>query len=146
MQRALTELTIGAARAGREQERRIRDMSAAELDLQFQYEISGTAENGWGFVSLTVNFDVSFYYAPGQRDNDLEHPHMTFGAEADVPVGVTAVVTSWLEDVDNGAILGCTVAVGVISDSHRPFTGKVNLNFQGYGMTPTESAADVAVE
>lgn len=131
MQRALTGLTIGVAKQMRAREQRDREMGFAEIEQQFQVKITGTAGGAFGFESATISFDYPFYYAPGQRDSELDRPHMTFGGEASTAVAISAVVTGWDVDAESGAIQGAVVAIGV-SGAEVDYTGVVHLNFQGF--------------
>lgn len=140
--RAVQGMTLGVIKATRAREERNQQMGYAEVDLQYQVPISGTANTGIAFTTITLSFEIDFFYAPGQRNNDLERPHLTVGGESDVPIGLTAVVTAWEEDPDNGAIRGATVAIGVIAATSTPFTGTAHLNFQGYG-AQTEDDTDL---
>lgn len=133
LQRALHGLTVGAVNAQRAKERRNREMATTEVDFQYRIEISGTASAGIAFVEVELDFDVEFYYAPAQRDSDLERPHMTFGGEADGQVGITATVVAWKEDEMTGAITGATVAIGVLASVNTDFSGAAHVNFQGWG-------------
>jgi hypothetical protein len=145
-QRTLADLTIGNIKSMQQHAERTAELSLQETTQQYQFEISGTASTGLAWATMTVTFDYEVYYAPGQRDSDLDRPHFYFGAEiappiADppedhpepVPVAVLATVTRWLINDDNGAIIGAHVAVGCFTDHDGvPFTGLVHLSFQGF--------------
>lgn len=129
--RAMSDLTVGTLRAQRARALRDRQMGAAELDLQYQIDITGVGGLAPGFTTIQVDFDYEIYYAPGQRDSTLETPHFTHGAVVVGSVMVTAHVQSWTTDEDNGAFIGALVMIGVIGSGS--YTGTVHLNFQGYG-------------
>lgn len=132
LERSLAAITVGAVRATRAKEKMTADLATAERDVQYQIAVSGTANTGIGFSTVDIVFDVNFHYAPGQRDSDLRYPQMTFGAEADAQVALTAVVSSWDVDDGTGAVKGATVVVGAISDDERLYNGKIHITFQGY--------------
>jgi hypothetical protein len=121
-------------------------MGLQEAMQQFQLEFSGTAELTWGFASLNLVFDFPFYYAPGQRDPDFDRPHFWFGAVVNTPIAVTAVVTAWSIDEDNGAVIGATVHVGVCAATPGvAFDGVVHLTFQGFSAL-SEGGQDIDVD
>jgi hypothetical protein len=130
--RALMDLTVGLLQTTRARDRRDRQMGLAELVQQFQFEFSGTAGTLWGFASKTLVFEFPFYYAPGQRDPDFEHPHYWFGAEVSPPVAVSGTVTHWVYDDKSGAVIGAAVAVGVCGAAAAlAYEGTAHLTFQG---------------
>jgi hypothetical protein len=130
--RALMGLTLLDSKAMGQRHERDRQMGLSELMQQFQYEFEGTAGTLWGFANKTIQFEFPFYYAPGQRDPDFAFPQFWFGAEASPPVAVSATVTNWLTDEDNGAVVGATVAVGVCGNAAAAaYSGTVHLTFQG---------------
>lgn len=133
LRRAMAQVTLGTALRIQARAQREAQVAIRELDLQYQVPISGTADSGPAFSTVTLEFDVDFFYAPGQRDSELTRPHMTFGGEADGEIMLTATVTDWTIDDDNGAITGCTVAVGAVAATSTAFKGLVHLNFQGWG-------------
>lgn len=130
--RAIADLTLGvvkstAARAAVDQE-----LALTETDQQYQIPVSGTARTVAGFGVLAITFDYPFYYAPGQRDSDLERPHMVYGAECDAFVVLHAHVQDWDIESATGAIVGATVVVACLSAADIDFTGKLHLTFQGF--------------
>lgn len=145
LHRAIAELTIGTVRSTREREARDREMGYAEIEQQYQFAISGTAvpSLAWTVDPIEIDFDYPFYYAPGQRDSDLDRPQFYSGVEVTPPVAVSIVVSSWTLDPDNGAVIGCTVNVGVVGDVTLPaYAGVVHLTFQGYGGLAEPEAED----
>lgn len=132
--RALRGLTVDAVRAQRARTSLDRTMGANELDLQYQVDVSGQADSYVALTVVEIDFEVDFYYAPGNRDSDLQRPHMTCGGEADSQVILGATVVAWHDNALTGAIQGADVAVSVHAPSLTDFKGKVHLNFQGWGM------------
>jgi hypothetical protein len=151
--RAMLELTIGATKSMQRRAARDREMGLAEIEQQFQFEISGNAAITFAFAEVDVPFDYPFYYAPGQRDSDFNRPHFWFGAETSVAVAIVATVVAWELDEDNGAVIGATVAIGVAAGQPAvptqgvgvPFTGWAHLTFQGFSAL-AEDEIDLAVE
>jgi len=144
LERALRELTIGAVQAGRAHDQLNRTMGATELDLQYQLEISGKADTVIALTTKSIDFEIDFFYAPGNRDSDLERPHMIFGGEADAPVALSATVVAWHEDPDSGAVTGADVAIGACAPTLTPFTGKVHITFQGWGLVRDTAETETA--
>lgn len=142
LQRSMVRLTVGVARSMRARERRDREMGLAEMEEQFQVEISGNATTGLVWASQELSFDCSFHYAPGQRDSELDRPQFWFGAVVSPAVLVTAVVTAWTVDEDTGATIGATVAIGVMAAGPGAYAGHVHLTFQGYGALIEEDTVD----
>lgn len=132
--RALLDISIGVTKSMQTRQALDAQMGLDELELQFQVKISGTATGtlSWGEV-MEIPFDFPLHYAPGQRDSELIRPHFWYGAEIITasPVLVTAVVSDWLTDEDNGATVGAKVRMGVIGASD--FEAVVHLTFQGFG-------------
>lgn len=145
-QRTLSALTIGNVKSMQERSARTAEIALQETTQQYQFEIAGTASMGLAWSTVQVALDYEFYYAPGQRDSDLDRPQFYFGAEVappiddppedhpePSPVAVTATVTRWLINEDNGAIVGAHVAIGCFADRDGvPFTGLAHLSFQGF--------------
>lgn len=131
LHRAIAGMTIGVVKSTRARDARDAQMGLSEIMQQFQLEFSGVGGAAWGFATLPVVFDFPFYYAPGQRDPDFDRPHFWFGAEVTPAMGVSATVTGWSKDPDNGAIIAATVALGV-SGPPVAFKGIVHLTFQGF--------------
>lgn len=135
--RAVAALSLGAVRETQRREARRRNMGLEEMDLQFQVAISGDAGTQADWDTFSIDFDFPFYYAPGNRDSDLDRPHFTFGAvvEDGSPVVVSACVTGWQLNEETQGVTGATVAVcAVAPGTSQPvsFGGYVHLNFQGY--------------
>lgn len=129
--RAVAHITVDAIHSERARKRKDREMGADEIDAQFILAVKGTATSIPGFGSVTVPFDHSFFYAPGQRDSDLETPVFTSGAESFSNVMLVAKVEEWLVNDDDGSIVGAVVGIGVIGSGN--YSGYVHCNFQGYG-------------
>lgn len=138
--RIMAELSLGSNRRMRQRERRDLDMGFSEVVQQYQINIEGEPGGAFGFASVDVSFAYPFYYAPAQRDSDLDVPHMTFGGEASTDLAMSAVVTSWDRDADNDAINGATVCVGVLGASET-YTGVVHLSFQGFAALGEDETA-----
>jgi hypothetical protein len=141
LHRAIADMTIGVVKSTRARDARDRDMGLTEIMQQFQLEFSGVGGATWGFVTLPVVFDFPFYYAPGQRDPDFDRPHFWFGAEVSPAVAVSATVSGWSKDPDNGAIVAATVSLGVAGPAVA-FKGVVHLTFQGFSAL-AEAEADI---
>lgn len=142
-QRSISDLTLGASKARDRVIRRNKEMGLSEVMLQFQTPVSGTAAGSVGFATTTLTFDYNFYYAPGNRDSDLERPQFWFGVEIDGEVFVSCAVTSWETDVDTGATTGATVRLGVMSGGDiADFTGVLHSTFQGFGAINDSASAD----
>lgn len=145
-QRTLADLTIGNVLSMQQRTARQAEVALQETTQQYQFEISGTSSTGLAWGQVQVIFDYEFYYAPGQRDSDLDRPQFYVGAEVappidedpedypePSPVAVMATVTRWLVNEDNGGISGANVAVGTFADRDGvTFDGLVHLSFQGF--------------
>lgn len=146
-QRAINDITLGVAKATRRRQERIAELGLREEDQQYQIAVSGTAGNALGVGSLSVVFDFPFHFAPGQRDSDLEVPHMTFGAECDALVQLGAFVLGWLQDSGTGAFVGANLAVSCIAPTAGvDFTGKLHVTFQGFSGPDDSSDVDIDLE
>lgn len=127
----VADLTLGIQRAVEARKTLDAEMGLAETEQQIQITASGTASAEGLFESIEVPFDYAFYYAPGQRDNDIEEPVMTFGASCDADVFITVHVRSYDQDPVTGGYVGATVRVGVMGTGDYEAT--INLLFEGYG-------------
>lgn len=131
--RAVTDLTLGVVKAVKASDRRRLTQGLAETDQQYQFPITGHAEELPAFTTVSITFDFPFYYAPSQRDSDLERPHVGWGAECDAFVMLSVHVSDWVTDEDTGATIGATVAIGVSAQgSDVAFSGKIHITFQGF--------------
>lgn len=135
LRRSLQSMTLGAIRASKEAEAQAAIDQLAEIDLQFQLPIQGTAYAAarWGSVQLA--FDTPFYDAVDQRDSPYIEPIFTYGVILNRGhVFITCAIEAWEGDQING-IKGATVAVGACNPGGRSqkFSGHIHLNFQGYG-------------
>lgn len=144
LHRAVADMTLGVAQSTRKREARDREMGFREVQQQYQIEIAGEATGVWGFAETSITFDYPFFYAPAQRDSDLDRPHFWFGAELDFLGAVSAVVTAWDTHPRTGAITGATVAVGVVTQAGAEvgYQGVVHLTFQGFAAL-SEDETDV---
>lgn len=132
-QRAIQDLTLGIARSDKRAVRRAQELGLREVILNFQSTISGTARSTPGFAQVTVNFPYTFYFAPGNRDSDLERPQFWPGFECDGDVMLSAHVKEWDTNVGNGGTIGAVVRVGFMAAAEVTFNGMVHMSFQGYG-------------
>lgn len=134
LERAVVGLALDVNRRMRERDAREAQIRLEEQEVQYHVSISGTAAPVVGFALTTIEFDVDFFYAPGQRDSDLTYPTLSVGAEANANVAFTATVREWTVDAENGAVTGAVVAIGFLaSAAGTAFTGQVHLTFQGWG-------------
>lgn len=145
LHRAVAELTVGAVRSMRAHDQRQAQMGLSEIMQQFQIEFSGEANLTWGFTNppVTIEFDFPFYYAPGQRDPDFEHPHFWFGVEltSEIDVAVTTYIGTWIIDEENGAVEGCTLYIGACTnDNGVPYAGIIHATFQGFSALGEDEA------
>lgn len=145
-QRAVQAITLGVAKSTARVRAREAELGLAETEQQYKIPVTGTASTLPGFSFLAVFFDYPFYYAPGQRDSDLEKPLMTFGGECDADVMLGAHVRDWYMDDERGAVTGAVVVVSALAAiAGTDFTGKVNVTFQGFS-APDDTTQDLSVE
>lgn len=138
LHRAVAEITLGVVQSTRERDALDLDMALTESEQQYRVPIEGEASPGWGFGEVDIEFDSHFFYAPAQRDSDLEFPHFTFGAICEQDAVIVARVKTWDVREHNGAIKGATVGVAVICA--EAYEAEVDLRFQGYAaLDETES-------
>lgn len=143
-QRSIADLTIKGVKATQKLQRWYEEQGLSETDQQYQFQISGTAATLAAFTTLPITFDFPFHYAPGQRDSDLETPHMTYGFVCDAFVMLSAHVVDWTQDEDTGAYTAATVAVGCLSAvSDLDFTGVVHMTFQGFSAPDDTDTSDL---
>ena len=142
-QRAIADLTVKSIKATKRLDDWYEQMGLAEVDQQFQVDISGVAYDTPAFVTTEIAFDFPFHYAPGQRDSDLERPHFTYGTEVDGPAMLTVSVTAWEIDAATGAYIGATVQISALSATELGFNGKVHLNFQGVSAADEVETTDL---
>lgn len=132
--RSLGALAIEINRAIERKRFEIERERLAEIDQQFQVEISGRA-GGMTWKSVNLAFDETFYDAPAQRDGDLEEPLFTYGSVIDKgqPVMISAHVSFWRVD-QQGNITGATIRIGCFdpTNSGKSFSGRLHVNFQGF--------------
>lgn len=145
-QRLATELVLGPGRQVEARRAATAADALGEIEQQFQIGAHGEAGTVLAWANVTVVFDVEFVPARYQRYSNLAVPNFTFGYEAldAVPVLVTAVVLGWDTD-DRDIITGATIGVGCVSPAVEfttPFSGRVHMNFQGYGAVAEPSAGD----
>lgn len=117
------------------------EMNMQEIDLQYQLPVSGIAsDTSTPWATVELDFEWEFYYAPGNRDNDLAWPHMTYGAYVPgSPVAVIAAVTAWKIDPDTDAITGAIVGITAFGEN-TPFEGVLHVTFQGWAMSRDDFA------
>lgn len=140
LHRAVGDLTLGIAKSMRARDARDAEMGLSEIMQQYQVRFSGVSDSAWGFAPVTLTFDFPFFYAPGQRDSDFDRPHFWYGAEttgadgtgAGIAIAFSAVVSAWVEEPKNGAIVGATVQIGVCGTVQAAYEGIAHLTFQGF--------------
>lgn len=145
VERLVAGLTIGVHQAVRRKDKADRENGLREMDLQFQITFSGTASGVPAFEDITLNFDYGFFYAPSQRESNLEYPHFTYGSHTTPAVGVHATVKEWLKDETNGSIIGAVLSIGAVGEE-TDFKGVVHATFQGLGMLLEEDSVKLANE
>lgn len=135
--RALHSIHVGAARSMQRKRRQDSEYDLSELTLQYQLPFSGEAGTllAWS-EPVEIVFEWGFFYAPMQRDSELELPHFEYGSYVltDAPVGILANVMTWQEEEANGGITGASVVLGAIggdSETPVPFSASVHVTFQG---------------
>lgn len=143
--RLLHDITIGTIQAVRSKDASDAQNEMREIEQQFQVAISGVAGAVPAFEGATLQFDVPFYYAPGQRDSDLEFPHFTYGSHTNPAVGVHATVSEWVHDETNGSVIGAVVQIGAVGLGEE-FTGFAHLTFQGFGALAEEDGVALVGE
>lgn len=139
LSRAVAHITVDALETQKARKHKDRQMGVDEIDAQFVLLVEGTATATPGFGSIVVPFDHAFFYAPGQRDSDLETPLFTQGSETSYNVMLIAKVNEWTIDPDDGSIIGAVVGIGVVGTA-GDYTGYVHCNFQGWGALREEDA------
>lgn len=155
LERAIHHLQVGGALALDARRASAGYDSLQELEHQFQIPISGTAASGIAWTTVNLTFDVTFVFAPEQRDSPLAVPHFSFGPvvsgepasgtvdpnNPDALVMVTAQVTDWSRG-HSDTIDGARVGVGAWSGGEDVlFQGYVHLTFQGYGAVSEDTSA-----
>lgn len=153
MHRSVDRLSTGGVRSLEKRRAQLADDALAETELQYQIPISGRASSVAGFSAVTINFEVEFWDAPEQRDNPLDRPHFTYGAELNLigadnsdaasqaGLAVTAFVRDWVRD-DRDAYTGAVVSVAVWSPGGGAvwdFEGLLHVRFQGWGAISEDS-------
>lgn len=145
LNRAMADITLGVVKSTRARDARDAEMGLTEIMQQFKVNFSGVANTGWGFAPVTIGFDFPLYSAPGQRDPQFEEPQFWFGAKVAPVVAVSATVSAYTVDPDNGAIIGAVVAIGVCGAAQQiTYKGVVDLTFQGFSAL-SEDEADINV-
>lgn len=149
--RSIGQIAISVQRASDRRRIEQAQQGLAEVDQQFQIDLSGRAgAPSWETVNIT--FDEIFVDAPGQRDADLDEPHFTFGAtqQKGPPLWITAHVSDWATDAQ-GNFTGAAVRVGVWNplavaqtegEPGDPFIARLHLNFQGFSVPNDPSDED----
>lgn len=142
LHRAMEDLTLNIQAAIRDRDERNYELGMVEHEEQIQIPIGGPI-NGLGFQTFEVEFDSPFFYAPAQRDSDLERPHFSFGYETETDVVISCRVAAWTDKETNGATIGATVGVAVLSTSDVTFEGVLHLTFKGFAaLEETEGDED----
>lgn len=146
LQRAMSEITLQAVQSTRERDARDYQMGLGEHEEQFQIPLTGTAGRTPGFAEIEIGFDHHFFYAPAQRDSDLDRPHFTFGSECAEPVIIQACVKEWNIRESNGAIRGATLRVSVMAAGTVAFEDAVlNVTFQGFAALDEVETEDLEI-
>lgn len=140
-QRAIQALTLGVAKSRQKARAYEAEAGFAETEQQFQFPISGHGGPTAAFATKEITFDYPFYYAPGQRDSDLEKPQMRSGFVSPNDIMVTIGVQSWTVNEDTGGIIGCVLNVGVLAAVNVTFAGVAHAEFQGFS-APDDHADD----
>lgn len=107
----------------------------AEVEMQYQIEIKGKAQDGGTWSTTTIIFEEVLHYAPYQRDNKNEDPQMVWGAVLDKGRAfISCHVEEWILD-DNEHFSGAVVAIGIHDPSGggSNIKGAVHVTFQGLG-------------
>jgi hypothetical protein len=131
-QRQVQALTLGVAKSQRKVRERERELGFAETEQQYQFPISGYVGPTAAFITTEILFDFPFYYAPGQRDSDLEKPQMRQGFESPDNVMITIGVREWNVNEDTGGVIGATLVIGVLAAVAVTFTATGHAEFQGF--------------
>jgi hypothetical protein len=125
------------------------DYALAEVELQYQIEISGQAGPFAEWQEVSISFDQILYDAPAQRASDNDEPHVWIGKVLDTaePVFIDVHVSDW--DInDSGHTTGCTVRVGVFDPAlpdtaqEKYFAGRIHLTVQGLGAPDDQDDTD----
>lgn len=133
VERAVEGMSIGPIAA--HEARRTEDWkdSLDEYDAQFQCSISGKPTYKTRWATLDVEFGVAFVVDPN-RDSPYSTPTFTFGVESRGTAIVVVYVTGWKGGSEG--ITGASLKVGMVNPGVKQpvqFSGKLHLNFQGYG-------------
>jgi hypothetical protein len=162
--RTLNSIHIGAVKSMQEKTRQDSEYDLTEIELQYQIAVSGEASAVLAWADpVTLAFEWGFHYAPMQRDSELELPHFTYGGYivTETPVALLAVVKSWKEDPDNGAITGADVSIGFLAGPVAPgddgtgavaleqtvtFQGFLHASFQGLAQSLDETSENPDLE
>lgn len=142
---SIDALQIGTVRGINARQRQRELEGLMEREDQFAIEVSGRGEEFPSWTTVTLNFDVHFVDATGQRDADFDRPIFSYGAYIPVggPVGLLACVTRWDIGKQNETT-GCQLAIGAVAtDQARKFRGEIHAVFQGYG-APKDAYGDGA--
>lgn len=143
-QRSIQALTLGVAKSRQKARAYEAEAGFAETEQQFQFRISGHGGASAAFATKTITFDFPFYYAPGQRDSDLEKPQFRSGHESPDDIMVTIGVLSWTVDEDTGGVIGCVLNVGVLAAADVTFSGVAHAEFQGFSAPDDHADDDVS--
>lgn len=130
---------------GRMEEKRHRadEYRLREVELQFQLDFVADTNQGIVWEEAHLPFEHTLYWAPGQRQNDNDIPHVWFGKTIDSgpPCIVDAHISDW--DVDaSGHFTGATVRLGVHDPSGGSsglVRGQLHVTIQGLG-APNDSS------
>lgn len=144
--RSLAHLTFGALRDVEKRRAAVADDKLQEVFQHFQVAVSGRAAAAMTWETKTINFDVHFFAATGQRDNPYDRPQVTSGFvltpvddKAPPPSIVVQTFIEWLED-ESQTTTGCILHVGAYAPggTGEDFDGEVHLSFQGYGASSAD--------
>lgn len=142
--RAVVDLTLDATRSLQRRRALDEQMGFVEVEQQFQVAIDGAAAAGLTFADVTIDFDYYMVYAPGQRDSELDRPHMTFGVECAAAVMISAAVKSWITDEQTDVYRGAVVTVSALGSGAfgetTSFSGYLHLTFQGFGASDEDES------
>lgn len=135
VQRAVRGLTFGTVKAADAAQTRQWTGAIDEYDQQFQVPFGGLIGKSPMWANLDVTFDVTFMYAPDERDSPYPNPLFTYGLEfLKGHAFVTAAVVAWAGNGDLG-VHGATLTIGAMMPAatklHELY-GLLHLNFEGY--------------
>lgn len=140
-QRQVQALTLGVAKSRERLRRYEAEVGFSEGSQQYQFHVSGFVGPIPAFSTKELTFDYPFYYAPGQRDSDLEKPQIRTGFVSEDNIMLTVGVKTWTINADTGGIIGAILNVGVIAGTSIACSALAHVEFQGF-YAPDDHADD----